>query len=125
MRSINSRSSRNGCHWNRLMASTAMLFCVFISSSLMADSRDQAKRIHDRLTGISPSNSVLQTMSDLIDDDSVRGPFNAAQEAMNNSAFYNATLKNFAAPWTNEDQTLFVPLNDYSGPVHQRKRNAN
>jgi hypothetical protein len=27
------------------------------------------------------------------------------------------TLKNFAAPWTNEDQTEFVPLNDYTATV--------
>jgi hypothetical protein len=27
--------------------------------------------------------------------------------------FYNTTLKNFAMPWTNRDQTVFAPLNDY------------
>lgn len=32
-------------------------------------------------------------------------------------AFYNVTLKNFAAPWTNEEQTVFTPLNDYSATV--------
>jgi hypothetical protein len=36
---------------------------------------------------------------------------------MENSAFYNVTLKNFAAPWTNRDQTLFTPLNDYTATV--------
>ncbi|NNJ93713.1 MAG: hypothetical protein HKP57_03105, partial [Halobacteria archaeon] len=34
-----------------------------------------------------------------------------------NSAFYNVTLKNFATPWTNRDQTVFAPLNDYSATV--------
>ena len=29
------------------------------------------------------------------------------------SNFYAVTLKNFAAPWTNRDQSVFVPLNDY------------
>jgi hypothetical protein len=27
------------------------------------------------------------------------------------------TLKNFAAPWTNRDQSVFVPLNDYTATV--------
>ena len=31
--------------------------------------------------------------------------------------FYNVTLKNFAAPWTNRDQSVFVPLNDYIATV--------
>ena len=32
--------------------------------------------------------------------------------AMRDNNFYNVTLKNFAAPWTNRDQSVFVPLND-------------
>jgi hypothetical protein len=36
---------------------------------------------------------------------------------MDNSAFYNVTLKNFATPWTNEDQSVFAPLNDYTATV--------
>ncbi|TFG41433.1 MAG: hypothetical protein E4H42_02070 [Chromatiales bacterium] len=31
--------------------------------------------------------------------------------------FYNVTLKNFAAPWTNENRSVFVPLNDYIATV--------
>ena len=27
------------------------------------------------------------------------------------------TLKNFATPWTNRDQTVFAPLNDYTATV--------
>ena len=40
-------------------------------------------------------------------------PAAAANIAMNNPNFYAVTLKNFAAPWTNRDQSAFVPLNDY------------
>src|SRR5690606_14341724 len=29
----------------------------------------------------------------------------------------NVTLKNFAAPWTNRAQSVFVPLNDYIATV--------
>lgn len=76
--------------------------------------RRQAKRIHDRIAGVPPSEAVL----DLMEQDIVAGnPQAAAQRAMNNSAFYNVTLKNFAAPWTNEAQSVFVPLNDYTATV--------
>jgi hypothetical protein len=33
------------------------------------------------------------------------------------SQFYTTTLKNFATPWTNRDQTVFAPLNDYTATV--------
>ncbi len=32
-------------------------------------------------------------------------------------AFYSVTLKNFVTPWTNRDQTVFAPLNDYTATV--------
>jgi hypothetical protein len=31
--------------------------------------------------------------------------------------FYNVTLKNMVTPWTNRDQTVFAPLNDYTATV--------
>lgn len=76
--------------------------------------RRQAKRIHDRIAGVPPSASVLNAMeADIVGGD----PYAAADKAMDNSAFYNVTLKNFAAPWTNRDQSVFVPLNDYIATV--------
>jgi hypothetical protein len=41
----------------------------------------------------------------------------AAYTAMANRSFYDVTLKNFAMPWTNRDQTVFAPLNDYVATV--------
>ena len=41
----------------------------------------------------------------------------AAYRAMEHRAFYDVTLKNFAMPWTNRDQTVFAPLNDYTATV--------
>jgi hypothetical protein len=76
--------------------------------------RRQAKRIHDRIAGVPPSKTVLDDMEDAI---VANNPAGAAQMAMDNSAFYNVTLKNLAAPWTNEEQTLFAPLNDYTATV--------
>ena len=92
--------------------------------------RDIAKRIHDRLAGIPPTEAVLDSMESCFAADTsacdaaVSGltassdpAIKAAYIAMENSAFYNVTLKNFAAPWTNEAQSVFVPLNDYSATV--------
>ncbi|MGB5260089.1 MAG: hypothetical protein WBO34_06130 [Gammaproteobacteria bacterium] len=76
--------------------------------------RRQAKRIHDRIAGVPPSNTVLTNMENAIIGNNALG---AADMAMANSAFYNVTLKNFATPWTNRDQTVFAPLNDYTATV--------
>jgi hypothetical protein len=79
-------------------------------SAAHADERDQAQRIHDRLAGVPPTATVLEDMR----QDIVGGnPIAAAIRAMQNPSFYTVTLKNFAAPWTNRDQSVFAPLNDY------------
>ena len=44
-------------------------------------------------------------------------PVSAALVATNDPAFYNNTVRNLAAPWTNRDQSVFVPLNDYTATV--------
>ena len=89
--------------------------------------RAQAQRIHERLAGVPPSAAVLTTMENAIvtgtatdpvcTANAVVGATCAAYIAMNNVSFYNVTLKNFAAPWTNRDQSVFVPLNDYIATV--------
>ena len=91
------------------------LACLVVTHALAGDlERRQAKRIHDRLAGIPPSESVLDAMETAIVSGNAIG---AAMMAMDNGAFYNVTLKNFATPWTNEDQTVFAPLNDYTATV--------
>jgi hypothetical protein len=40
-------------------------------------------------------------------------PLGAANIATQAPSFYNVTLKNMAVPWTNRDQSVFAPLNDY------------
>jgi len=100
-----------------------------------ASERNQAKRIHDRLTGVSATNAVIDDMEQLLNNNSLpaipgspaysgdSSGKSAAQYAIdtvrnpNAHYFYNVTLKNFAAPWTNEEQTVFTPLNDYSATV--------
>jgi hypothetical protein len=41
----------------------------------------------------------------------------AAMEAMENPAFYNTTLREFATPWTNREQSVYVDLNDSTATV--------
>ncbi len=98
-----------------------MLLLGFVSAGLVsvaqAGPREQARRIHDRLAGVPPSDAVLVSMETDVDPFQNNNPLAAAYTAMDNSNFYNVTLKNFAAPWTNRDQSVFVPLNDYIATV--------
>jgi hypothetical protein len=82
-----------------------------------AGPREQAKRMHDRLAGVPPTEAVLASMEADIDPGQNNNPLAAATTAMNNANFYNVTLKNFVAPWTNRDSNVFVPLNDYIATV--------
>lgn len=90
------------------------LFALSYSSAGLAGEREQAKRIHDRIAGVPPSPTVLDQMADEILDGNAS---NAAYIAMDHTAFYDVTLKNLAAPWTNEAMSSFVPLNDYTATV--------
>jgi hypothetical protein len=89
-------------------ALACLLACVAVSAS--ANDRDKAKRIHDRIAGVPPSEATLNQMEQLVASGDLMG---AARVATQNASFYNTTLKNMAVPWTNRDQTVFAPLNDY------------
>lgn len=91
------------------------LLCAGLPAGVAhADARTQAKRMHDRLVGVPPSEAVLTSMAN---DIAAGRPSAAAYTAMQHRAFYDVTLKNFAMPWTNRDQTVFAPLNDYVATV--------
>jgi len=92
----------------------ATLLSVVIALPANAGPREQAKRIHDRLAGAPPTDAVLTAMETALQGNDANG---AAFIAMDDVSFYNVTLKNFAAPWTNRDQSVFVPLNDYIAMV--------
>ncbi len=83
-------------------------------SVALAGPREQAKRIHDRIAGVPPTAAMLDAMAA---DIAGGNALDAALTAVEAPAFYNVTLKNFAAPWTNRDQSVFVPLNDYTATV--------
>lgn len=88
-------------------------FSLFTSHTL-AGSREQASQIHNRVAGVPPSETVLLQMAAFLD---AGQKDKAVQLAMDNEAFYSVVLKNMATPWTNREQTVFAPLNDYTATV--------
>jgi len=105
-----------------MKAAGSLLTLLLVSTGVHAGPTEQAKRIHERLTGVIPSANVLNDMVDEINGtdvliDGITGGEGAALLAMENEAFYSATIKNWVAPWTNRDQDVFVPLNDYTATV--------
>jgi hypothetical protein len=87
---------------------------LLIAWPVQAGPREQAKRLHDRIAGVPPS---AQTLAQMVSEIENGNPLAAAMLAIEHPDFYNVTLKNWATPWTNEDQTPFAPLNDYSATV--------
>ncbi len=96
---------------------TALILPLLLMAAggLQADARSQAKRIHDRLTGVPPTETVLNEMETLLNNDP--SGKTAAARALQDPNFYNVTLKNWITPWTNEAQTVFAPLNDFTATV--------
>ncbi|MFL6551491.1 MAG: hypothetical protein ACJ8OJ_22585, partial [Povalibacter sp.] len=72
------------------------------------------------LTGTPPSPAVLDQLDTYLQSHTLK---ETALFLVDNSAdarsanFYSVTLKNFATPWTNRDQNVFAPLNDYTATV--------
>ena len=89
--------------------------CLVTAAALLtagvanAGPREQAKRLHDRLTGVPPTAAVLDSMTSMIEANDAIG---AAMLAMDNPAFYNTTVRQLAAPWTNRERSVYVELND-------------
>lgn len=81
-----------------------------LSAAVWAGPREQALQIHNRIAGVPPSEAVLLEMADSIEAGDVEA---AVRLAMENEGFYSVTLKNMATPWTNRNQDVFAPLNDY------------
>jgi hypothetical protein len=97
--------------WRWFVLAALLMSSVSIA---LAGPREQAERIHNRLAGVPPDDATLTQMANAINAaPTTSGPIDAADIAMDDPHFYTVTLKNFAAPWTNRDQSVFVPLNDY------------
>ncbi len=99
----------------RILVATAMgalLTCA--AGFAQAGAREQAKRIHDRIAGVPPSAATLDAMEQKVAQGDAVG---AARIAMQAPSFYTTTLKNWITPWTNREQSVFAPLNDYTATV--------
>ncbi len=94
------------------LAATA--FVLAFASGANAGPREQAKRMHDRLVGVPPSEAVLDQMAASITGGDAIG---AAFVAMQNPSFYNTTVRDLATPWTNREQSVYAPLNDATATV--------
>ena len=54
----------NNRKWiNPMRVAIAALLAIMIAAPASAQTREQAKRIHDRLAGVPPTESVLQSMT--------------------------------------------------------------
>lgn len=93
-----------------LSISAAALLLAIAASASEAGTRDQVKRIHDRIAGVpAPDQFITEWQAKVVSN-----PQTVAFEAMKHRGFYNVTLKNMAIPWTNRDFDVFAPLNDYT-----------
>src|SRR5690606_20268856 len=98
-----SNSALTPSSWRRLALILKPLFFLkpmllglalsLASLSIQAGPREQAKQMHDRLTGVPPSEEVLNQMAEEI---RLGNALAAADIAMENPAFYTATLKRMA-----------------------------
>jgi hypothetical protein len=97
----------------RGVRATALAGTLLLGATAFAagPNADQATRIYNRIAGIPPTATVLGNM--MAAPDAVTAALIATQDP----AFYNNTIRNLAAPWTNRTQSVFVPLNDYTATV--------
>src|SRR5262245_10069940 len=100
-----------------IRAFVALFAALLCAAAAGAGPREQAKRIHDRLVGVPPSASRLDSMTALLSTGQHADAVAAAQQAMTHPAFYRTALKNFITPWTNVERTVFADLNDYTATV--------
>lgn len=100
--------------FNRSLKKGLVMLAVLGASSTYAGPREQAYRLHNRLTGVPPAAATLSQMEALISSGNSQA---AAEIAMQNPRFYDVTIKNWVKDWTNEEQTNRVPLNDYVATV--------
>jgi hypothetical protein len=91
----------------------SIVLLLTTQSLALAGPRERARTMHDRLTGVPATEADLDEMVSRMSDP-VSAALYAIEEGANSRFFASVTLKNLAAPWTNRDQSSFVPLNDYT-----------
>lgn len=105
--------------WSTRLAVLAMgLGLTLASVAAEAGVREQAKRMYDRIAGVPPSEAELDEMLVILQNpDSAEQAREAAAIALNSPSFYSVTLKNLFTPWSNEEQTVFADLNDFTATL--------
>ena len=112
------------------LAGCALL--LSLAGTASAGPAEQAKRIYERLAGEPPSPAVMMQLANAVCGANTCAPGSPslspgdpkliaaaviATTPATAPTFYNVTLKNWVIPWTNRDQTVFAPLNDYAATV--------
>ena len=125
------------------LAAGLSLLALSTAASAAVSNRDRAEFIHNRLTGTQASAQMLDLMEAAI---AGGDPKKAARLAIDGNeaqgdaygfetqkqtppfypsgGFYNAVLKNWVSPWTNEEQDVFKELNDFSATIIGMVRDA-
>jgi hypothetical protein len=103
----------------RAAVCTGALALLGAQANAQAVTADQATRMYNRIAGIPPTSTELSSMLSAASaaGGGVNGAIAAALVATHDPKFYNDTIRNMAAPWTNRAQSVFVPLNDYTATV--------
>ncbi|MBS0364309.1 MAG: hypothetical protein JSR67_00625 [Proteobacteria bacterium] len=82
--------------------------------------------MYERIAGTPPDATTLTAMASAISAGCSGTSCPAGSQTLANVAhqyatsapsFYNVTVKNLVIPWTNRDQTVFAPFNDYAATV--------
>jgi hypothetical protein len=102
----------------RVTVAASVLLLMQLAAAAQAGPTEQAKRIYERIAGEEPPAATLTQMATAITNSPGQaGLLAAAAIATQAPDFYNVTVKNMVTPWTNRDQTVFAPLNDYTATV--------
>jgi hypothetical protein len=114
----NRKASPRGTRRVAARVALGVLLFAQLSSVALAGPTEQAKRIYERIAGVPPPPAVLASMTTAIQNSpGQQGLLAAAVIATQAPTFYNVTLKNFVIPWTNREQSVFAPFNDYAATV--------
>ncbi|MGH8323255.1 MAG: hypothetical protein ACRETD_05585, partial [Steroidobacteraceae bacterium] len=118
---VGNGSSRQTRRSSAVAAACALSLLAQVATPALAGPAEQAERIYERLAGVQPSAAVLAKMVQAINSQQGQAGLLAAAAIATDPTtaptFYNVVLKNMVIPWTNRNQTVFAPLNDYAATV--------
>ena len=102
----------------RVTVAASVLLLMQLAAAAHAGPNEQARRIYERIAGEEPPAATLTQMATPSPTARVRrGCSRRRRSPRRRRDFYNVTVKNMVTPWTNRDQTVFAPLNDYTATV--------